>query len=542
MSPQRRVQTLALLVVGAAVLHLYGAALTQQAFQTHEALHPYARVRQLLAEIARGHVPQSFPDAVDGLGSAFPRYYPPVPYGAATALAAALHSPELGVNLASFLAALLSGFATYAALHAVTRDPWLSVGGALLAISAPYRLAQVFVRGALAESWSLVFYPLALLGAWRALASGRPAWHLPLAVAGVLLSHQITLLYALPLFVVLAFLSWRAHGSEALRRLVAFAAMGFGFALFFLLPQQAGLTALRATDAALMGATPSAVAAHRVRPAQLVETPRPDRWWGVSRPEPEPDGMSFAPGWATLLALPLALAVGLRRRTTARGQRPFALALLGFSALALCFVIAPGPWLSFLPGAFGYVQFPWRLLGLVGLCSAMAVPILVEALGFGRPARIATAALGLAAVVSVPAFERQPLVSDARSVDALGLTVQGEYLPKAFDPGAPRPGVPTIVGGRVLGWSRNGADMTVRLEAPRGGELHLPLFYYDFYRARDAANRVLPTNEAGAWLAVEVPPDATEVRIDQRLTTPARIGLALSLVTLAVWLYVISRP
>lgn len=543
-----RVHAPALLVVTAAAVHLYGAALSSRAFQTHEALHPYERVRQILAEVARGHVPQSFPDAVGGLGSAFPRYYPPLAYAAASALAGLMNNAALGVNLAFFLAALLTGVATYWAVHAVARDPWLALGGALLALAAPYRLAQVFVRGALAESWSLVFYPVALLGAFRAV-SGRPAWHLPLAVAGLLLTHQVTLPYALPLFAALAFWAWRRQGHGALGRLVAFAALGVGLALFFLLPQRAGLGSLNVADRALMGATPEAVSAHRVRAAQLFELPRPDRWWGLSRPEPEHDGMSFFPGWAPLLAPPLAIAAGFMRRRTAGPGLQLGSILAGFSVLALAFVVAPEPWLRLLPGVLGYIQFPWRLLGLAGLCSAMAVPLLVGALGPSRPTRFVAAALGVAAVASVPSFERQALLPAASDLSGsptgsgggLGLTVQGEYLPKAFDPASPRPSGPELPGGRVVAWSRDGADMTVTVEAPRGGELRLPLFFFDFYRARDGDGHALPTLASGPWLAVRVPPGTSEVRLGQGLTRLALVGIVLSLAALAVWLDLVLR-
>src|SRR6185312_6679734 len=41
--------------------------------------------------------------------------------------------------------------------------------------------------------------------------------------------------------------------------------------------------------------------------------------------------------------------------------------------MLLVFLVEPGVFLTILPKAFGYIQFPWRVLGLMGFFSAASV-------------------------------------------------------------------------------------------------------------------------------------------------------------------------
>jgi hypothetical protein len=530
------------LLVCLAVLWLYAAALGDRAFQTHEALDPYARTQELVNELRAGRWPQVLPDAAGGAGSAFPRHYPPVAYASAAALAAVTGDAVRGTN-AAFLAALLaSALAAYVLVLKVARDPLLAACGALVAVSAPYRFAQVFVRGALAEAWSLAFVPVVLLGLWRATERGRPGLALPLGLSGLLLAHQVTLPFALPLFVLAAAPALSRHGRTTLRALALGVALALGLAAFFLLPQRAGIERLRVADPALVGATAEAVSAQRLAPFQLVELPRADAWFGLARSEPEPDGMSFALGWAPLVGLLLAALALVRQAGDAR-VRSLLAALALSSLLLLAFACAPGPFLAVLPDGVAYVQFPWRVLGLAGLCASLALPLALHVLLPGPRARAAAAVVGVLAVASVPGFERRPLTRPEWTAGFLsrdflaatggrGYTVQAEYLPRGYEPGMPLP-APSVSSGRVLGLQRDGAAVCVRLDAPQAATLTLPLFAFDFQRARDAAGRALDVGAAGPWLTLALPPGTAQVRVAPETVPAARAGLGLSVLAAA---------
>jgi hypothetical protein len=237
--------------------------------------------------------------------------------------------------------------------------------------------------------------------------------------------------------------------------------------------------------------------------------------------------MSFALGWGPLLAFPLAGLVLMRRDSLASPGRLGAL-LAAFALALLAFVVAPRPFFALLPGWCAYVQFPWRLLGLASACAATALPLCLAALARGVGVRLLAAALGLLACAAVPAFERRPLSRPewtrahftpevVRAMGALGYTVQGEYLPRAFD-AVPRP-----------------APVALPVDLPAGGVLALPIHGFDFYRAEDSAGQRLPTLAQGPWLAVRMPPGSRLQRI-RPVTTPAIwLGLGVSGFALSTW-------
>ena len=94
------------------------------------------------------------------------------------------------------------------------------------------------MRGALAECWTFVWYPLILLGGWRMQAGQRAPWYMPLAIAGLLLSHaQMTLYFAVVSVILL--ITWRgAPRIPVVRSAAGAGLLALGLSAWFWLPQQ----------------------------------------------------------------------------------------------------------------------------------------------------------------------------------------------------------------------------------------------------------------------------------------------------------------
>src|SRR6185369_4098063 len=155
---------------------------------------------------------------------AFPRFYPPFSLWLSAGLAMAIGNTCLAVNLAFFLSALASGLAMYWAGTAIAADRRLALAAALVYISVPYRFVDVFARGALAESWTFAWYPLIVAGLWRTVSRRRMVWYLPVAVGGLVLSHNVTALYFMGFCAALVAAAWWWHGWRA----AGLAALGVG--------------------------------------------------------------------------------------------------------------------------------------------------------------------------------------------------------------------------------------------------------------------------------------------------------------------------
>lgn len=577
----RLVPVLVIIGIG---LWLYRALLTDVAFRNQEGLNAYVRTHEYLQEFSHGHwIPQVFPDAVRGAGAAFPRFYPPLSYLFSSALAWVTGDAMLGVNLSFLLATVLSALAMYYLVITLTADRLASLAAGLLYLALPYRFVDVFVRGALAESWAFVWYPLILAGTWKALNRRSIPWYLPVVWAALLLTHSVTALYFVVFYgvvvvvVVVRERHWKPPGA-----LVGAAVLGGGLALWFMLPQQLGLDTVRVSDAKLMGADIEAVAAHRVSWHELVGSYH-DEWRGYSASTSVPArrfcrpflcGLNFALGTGQLLTFGLvvvSLVVVWRSRARARapnsgpheprGRRaldatPWLLGVLLVGWLAsVAFVVAPRPFLVILPGAFGYIQFPWRLLGLAAFFAAAMLGVVAASRHLSRWIRYVVLLAVVVLVLAVPAIQRSPDILHDQTERAIGpalhgqesdhgFTVQSEYLPNAIDrgPGRHNPLVspileahvdrwlvdlPAIGGdGSVVSWHRRHGDLVANVRVRTRSVIVFPLVYYDFYRVTADGSRDLATFDSAGLLAGRLPAGTRTVRVSERLSAASLLGLA----------------
>jgi uncharacterized membrane protein len=170
-----------------------------------------------------------------GYGSPTFVFYPPLVYYLGSLLKISGLDIEKTIVALFYLAIFASGLSFYF----YARSYWgkiSALGGALFYLTAPYIGFNLYLRGALAETWSLVWIPLLVLSADRAIL--KPRWRvvLTIIVAIVALTHVPSLLictlFLLPyLLCFLGKYSWKAILSA-----IASIFLGFGIASFFILP------------------------------------------------------------------------------------------------------------------------------------------------------------------------------------------------------------------------------------------------------------------------------------------------------------------
>jgi hypothetical protein len=548
--------------------------LARHAIETHEGIDPYARTRQLVVELRAGNVPpQVLPDARLGAGSAFARFYPPAPFSVAAALSAVTGDVVLGVNLSFLLAAVLSGVAMLWSVRRLGGDRWLAAGAAAVYVANPYHVHDAFVRGALGELWAFVWLPIVVAGVWRTFEHRRLDLPLVLGGAGLLLSHTITALLALWVVAVIAVAGVVRHGWRPLGPLAAGGALAVGLAAWFLVPQQADLGDVWASDRSHMGATSAAVDRHRVDLADLVGSWR-NGFRGYSDPPQVADGSGdcrvyfcaardFAVG-PIALALPFMIVTlaATRWRRGRDSDRALLTAAGVAAALLLGFVAWPRPFLAVLPDQYGYVQFPWRALAPLAALVAIAWALALRDL---RRGGVWLAVVGVAAIAVVPAVQRDgvdrpdqrdqcfapsdvrapadpaaagcferagrfdpPAAGDASSRagrSARGFTTGADYIPRAADPTDPASGVapaPYVDGpGEVVGWHRTGDGVAVEVAARGTVTVRIPVSAYSFTRL--SATRSFERVDAGGLVAVRVGAGRTAIDVS-RTRTPADWG------------------
>jgi len=402
------------------------------------------------------------PDLASGYGMPLFNYYAPLVYYITTPFHSVGISFPLALNVslatAMFVGAVGMFYFTRALVQQNFQTRFLEENGfgnfasliaALAYLYSPYFLFNALHRGNLAEQWALAFAPFAL---WRffVLTQKPNAVNWALAVfsfAAVMLSHNVTSFLFAPL---LFFFALACVVSTAVRR---FTETSLRSALHaprstLLSPFSALLLSLSLSAFFWL---PALLEREFVQIARVIVTPDFDyRFNFVSPLElvaflPRADIGRMNPAFpSTLGIVQIVLAfVGIILLITkfrVRRALPFfALAIAAFGFTVLMFSFSQPIWNNV--SLLSFVQLPMRLRGLVALCLAPLIGILI----FVLPTRwqsigaaVAIVALGLSALpILYPRYARDVPLNPTRNdmfayeqrTGALGTTSFGEYLP-----------------------------------------------------------------------------------------------------------------
>lgn len=358
-----------------------GSALLQPGFyDSHDGLLNVHRLFELERCVADGQLPCRWvPDMGAGYGYPLFDFYPPL----ASHVALVLHALGFSLLAAVKGAFLLALVVAAISMFALAREFFGPAGGlvaAVLYVFAPYQAVDVFVRGALAESWGLALVPLVFWTGRRAVVSPgrRGAAVLACAVAWalLLLAHDVTALMAAPVYAGWLVLWLVRAGRERpgrgrrLGALVVAHVLAVALAGWFVVPSLLELRYVHADT--LVSLYPWARFENNFLSAREVFAPWPHWGYGAFR---TPDGMALFVGPVQLLMGTGAGAwLGVRALTRHRiGDAGAAALLLGGAGLLAATMTLAGSrfvWEAVPPLAF--LQFPWRFLAVASFGLSFA--------------------------------------------------------------------------------------------------------------------------------------------------------------------------
>jgi hypothetical protein len=378
--------------------------------------------------------PRWQPDFAFGYGYPFFNIYGPLSTCAAEALYLLGFGFTGAVKMVFALSVVCAGLAMYGFVKQVLgRQAALVAAVAYMVI--PYRLVDLYVRAALAESVAYVFVPLVLWGVWATIHRPRLANILGLAFAYaalMLTSPLVTLLLTLILVFYIAYLAlarlndqqpwrqmsresllpWLGHLGHVLLPPAAGLILGLGFSAFFALP---AMTENRFVRVDQWYGGRYAWGGDFVEFFQLFS---PKWGFGVSIPGPN-DEVSFQLGVVPVLLSLFALVPLFHKRAREHLGSPAVRLISFFSVLTAIAVFlmldVSAPLWQALP-LVRLAQFPWRLLTLTVvslgfLCGAAARGIRSTARLIETPTLILVALLALGSLPYMRAELSQQEVS-----------------------------------------------------------------------------------------------------------------------------------
>lgn len=250
---------------------------------------------------------------------------------------------------------------------------WSGFISAIFYVYAPYHSVDVYVRGALSESWALIFFPLIFLFAIKLtkVKSVQNLIALSLSLAGLFFTHNIMTILFMPFFMLFClFLIWQTRDKSLIKYYLGSILLGFGLGASFLLPAFFEKDLVQSSKL-ITGYFD--FRGHFVEIKQFFSL-----FWGygasVFGPE---DGMSFQVGIIHFAALALSLTLLFVKKIRIKKAIP----LIIFLTLEFIFSLfmqhnkSTPIWLLF--PLLAFTQFPWRFLGV----SIFLISLVVGSLG-----------------------------------------------------------------------------------------------------------------------------------------------------------------
>lgn len=322
------------------------------------------RIYQMEKCFMDGQIPCRWvPDMAYGYGQALFNFYSAFPYYTGIIIRILTPLSIIGTIKALFALSLLGGAV---GMYFLAKEFWGHRGGLISAILytyAPYRALDVYVRGALAESFALAIYPFLWLYFYRLIKYGgyKNIAGVSLSLMALLTTHNISTMIFTPL-TLLWVLGWIVV-SRNWRAIISVAAAGFlgvGLASFFILP---ALFEQNIIQTQYLTQGYSDYRGHFVTLNQLFV----DRSWGDGPSIFGPnENISFQIGWPHWwLVIPGVLAVFyliFNRQKKALGL--LALAFFMFAGFFTFLTHSKSIYVWEAVPIMSFIQFPWRFLGL----------------------------------------------------------------------------------------------------------------------------------------------------------------------------------
>ncbi len=296
-----------------------------------------------------------------GYGNGFPlfNYYNPFPY-----YIGAIFSFLIGyINSAKmlFLIPVILGFVS---MYLLVKELWGKLAGvsaSILYTFAPYKALDLYVRGAVAESFALSLVPLVFYFGLKILKRNtfKNFLGFSLTISFFMTSHNILILLFLPLLLFWLLFWFTKYKSNIVITLAALV-IGIGLAAFFIFPAFVEKDLVQADTLRIKDLD---FRAHFVSLEQIFI----DRNWGYGPSVPGPkDEMSFQIGWPHWWLVPISAILALYIFLIKKHARNF----LIVSFFSLVFLISlfmmhnKSAFIWEMSDTLQYAQFPWRFLGV----------------------------------------------------------------------------------------------------------------------------------------------------------------------------------
>ena len=277
------------------------------------------------------------------------------------------------MKLTIMLSIALSGISMFKLMKKISKNNNMSFITAIIYITAPYFLSDIYCRMAMGEVIAYMFFPLLFYGLYDIFYdSEKESYFLTIGALGIVLSHNISTLMAVVLsFIFVIFniqkLFMKSTRKNIWTKLIINGSFIILISLFFYGPL---LEHKMTTDytAFVKGASKEAFLDHRIYPSQLIFGKTQPEWAYKLSTNKLNESMSF------VLGLPIIVALLFTPMVFSKIKKEHKLLYIVTLCTGILFALMSTtlfPWQWF-PKVPSVIQFPWRFL----LISSFAFSII----------------------------------------------------------------------------------------------------------------------------------------------------------------------
>lgn len=362
---------------------------------------------------------------------------------------------------------------------------WPAIIASVLYTYAPFRAAEVYVRGAIGEFWAFVFFPLLFWSSYKLINGGKNKYliYFMLSLAGIILTHNLlTVGFSIALALWIAYWLLVRRSKIAIFKIACGVVVGILLSSFFLLP--AFFEKQFVHIETLLGGYFD-YRQHFVTFKQIFLSNN----WGYGSSQLGPgDDLALSTGiihWTVGVLAGILAVVNLKRK------RETSILVLTLLSLGLFFLFLTHQKSSFIwekVVVLPWFQFPWRFLAISTFLLAFLSSFLIDFLG--RSKYIVGVIILVLTFVFYGNFFHPKAWADITDQDKFSgenwekaLTASiFDYLPIYAEkpPDSKAPDLPEVINGEVrfLDYKKASDYQTGRLEVIRSSTIRLPL--YDF--------------------------------------------------------------
>lgn len=387
-----------------------------------------------------------------------------------------------------FIAALLGGISMYY----LGKEIFGKEAGFIAAILyqfAPYKALDLYVRGALAESFAISLVPVCFLFAFKLIREFKvqSLVILTISLAILLTSHNIMTIFFIPTLILFCVFWIYFEKSKLILPLILSLSLGFGLSAFFTIPSFFEKDLVQIENLTRLDLD---FRAHFVTINQLFF----DRFWGWGSSSPgSDDTISFQIGWPhwwIVIASIIAMVIYFK----ARNSKYALLILLTFIiAIFMTHIRSAFIWEKFT--LLRFVQFPWRFLAVAVFSASLLGGFLVSSISAKYQKYLMVLIVILTVVLNFNFFKPDkfyPNLSDQQKLSGQLWDQQQkaailDYLPQtALKPQEVAPSLPTIISGKanIEGFKNRSNRFEFNIDVIEAAKIEVPVFDFPNWQVR----------------------------------------------------------